>query len=92
MPILIGPGTISASVVIGKRYDVIAACSTVFAAVLISIIIMIGLKVLHDHVRPKREPLIQRYIEIAGRITALFVGTVSIDMIMQGVRAWVQKF
>ena len=92
MPILIGPGTISASVLIGKRHDVIPACSAVLAAVVISIAIMILLKLLHDHVRPKREPLIQRYIEIAGRITALFVGTISVEMIMQGLRTWVHKF
>lgn len=92
MPILIGPGTISASVIIGKRHDVISACLAVLVTVLISIGIMIGLKALHDHVRPKREPLIQKYIEIAGRITALFVGTVSVEMIMQGIRSWAGKF
>jgi small neutral amino acid transporter SnatA (MarC family) len=42
-------------------------------------------------VRPRREPLIQRYIEIAGRITALYIGTVAIEMIMQGIRAWLGK-
>ena len=92
MPILIGPGTISASVIIGKRHDVVPACLTVLVAVLISIGIMIGLKALHDYARPKREPLIQKYIEIAGRITALFVGTVSVEMIMQGIRSWADKF
>ena len=92
MPILIGPGTISASVIIGKRLDALQACGAVFVSVMISIIMMIALKAAHDIVRPKREPLIQRYIEIAGRITALFVGTVSIEMIMQGIRAWAQKF
>jgi small neutral amino acid transporter SnatA (MarC family) len=43
-------------------------------------------------VRPRREALIQRYIEIAGRITALVVGTIAVDMIMQGIRSWVDKF
>jgi len=92
MPILIGPGTISASVIIGKRHDAIPACAIIFAAVVASVVIMIGLKALHDFVRPKREPLIERYIEIAGRITALFVGTISMEMIMQGVRTWAHKF
>lgn len=92
MPILIGPGTISASVIMGERHNAVAACATVVAAVLVSILIMIGLKALHDYVRPKKEPLIQRYIEIAGRITALFVGTVSVEMIMQGLKTWAEKF
>lgn len=92
MPILIGPGTISASVIIGERHDTLPACAAVLAAVFISVVLMIGLKAVHDFVRPKREPLIQRYIEIAGRVTALFVGTISVEMIMQGVRTWAEKF
>ena len=92
MPILIGPGTISASIIIGKRHDIMPACRAVLVAVLVSTVIMIGLKALHDYVRPKHELLIQRYIEIVGRITALFVGTVSVEMIMQGVRTWAKKF
>jgi small neutral amino acid transporter SnatA (MarC family) len=92
MPVLIGPGTISASIIVGKRHDAIPACGALLAAVVISIVLMIGLKVLHDFVRPKSEPLIDRYVEIAGRITALFVGTISVEMIMQGVTAWAHKF
>ncbi|MFW5871229.1 MAG: MarC family protein [Verrucomicrobiota bacterium] len=92
VPILVGPGTISASVLIGNRYNPLPACALVSAAVLISALIMIGLKMLHDYVRPKREPLIQRYIEIAGRMMALFIGTVSVEMIMQGIKSWADKF
>lgn len=92
MPVLIGPGTISASVVVGKRLPVFQACSAVLVALFITILIMAILKAVHDFVRPRREPLIQRYIEIAGRITALFVGTISVQMIMQGLTTWVKKF
>lgn len=92
MPVLIGPGTISASVIIGKRHEPLNACLTILAAVVISVALMLILKAVHDVVRPRWEPLVRRYIEIAGRIMALFVGTVSVDMIMQGVRTWVGKF
>lgn len=92
MPVLIGPGTISASVIIGKRLDPLFACSAVLLSVFCTLAIMLALKLAHDIVLPRRESLVQRYIEIAGRITALFVGTVSVEMIMQGVRTWVDKF
>ncbi len=49
---------------------------------------MIGLKKLHDIVRTRNEPLIERYIEVAGRVVALVIGTYSIEMIMQGVSQW----
>ena len=92
MPVLIGPGTISASVVIGKRHEALYACATIIAAVFISVAIMLALKAVHDFVRPRNEPVIKRYIEIAGRITALYVGTVAVEMIMQGIRTWAGKF
>lgn len=92
MPVLIGPGTISASVIIGKRHEWLLACASIFAAVFISVVLMLGLKMMHDFVRPRNEPVIKRYIEIAGRITALYVGTVAVEMIMQGMRTWAEKF
>lgn len=92
MPVLIGPGTISASVVIGKQLDRWLACAAVVTAVAISMAVMLALKVTYDYVMPRNERLIQRYVEIAGRVTALFVGTIAIEMIMQGIRTWVGKF
>ncbi len=92
MPILIGPGTISAAVIIGQRHAPLPACLTIVVAVLVSAGIMILLKVAHDYVRPRHERLIERYMEVAGRITALFVGTISVEMIMRGLVLWAERF
>ena len=92
MPVLIGPGTISASVIVGRRHDVLTACAAILLAVFLTVVIMLSLKRLHDYVRPRNEPLVQRYIEITGRITALFIGTVSVEMIMRGIAAWIDIF
>ena len=92
MPVLIGPGTISASVIIGKRHEALTASATVVAAVFLSLVIVVLLKALHDYVRPRSETLVERYIEISGRITALYVGTVAIEMIMLGIGSWLEKY
>ena len=92
MPILIGPGTISASIVIGQRHEPILACVIILVAIIISVAMILLLKAVHDYVRPRNEPLVQRYIEVTGRIMALFVGTISVDMIMQGIQIWAGKF
>jgi small neutral amino acid transporter SnatA (MarC family) len=92
MPVLVGPGTISASVVIGKQLEPLLACVAVLTAVAISLAIMLILKVTHDYFMPRKERVIHWYVEIAGRVLALFVGTIAIEMIMQGVRTWVGKF
>ncbi|WP_321368842.1 MarC family protein [uncultured Draconibacterium sp.] len=88
MPVLIGPGTISASVVIGKRNDILVSCVAIVVAVMLCILVLVILKFLHDIIRKKREELIERYFDLAGRITALFVGSVAIEMIMAGVKSW----
>jgi small neutral amino acid transporter SnatA (MarC family) len=92
MPVLIGPGTISASVVIGQRLNALSACAAVIAAVGFFVVVILLLKALHDFVRPRQASLVKRYIEIAGRIMALIVGTLSVEMIMQGMLTWSQRF
>lgn len=91
MPVFIGPGSISASVVIGKREDPLIACIVVISAMLICVVTLALLKKLHDVVLPRNEALVQRYIEIAGRVMALIVGTIAVDMIMRGLSIWVHK-
>ena len=90
MPVIIGPGTISACIIIGRNLTPPTALLAIFLALTVSIGLMVGLKALHDYVRPRRENLVQRYIEIAGRITALVVGTISVEMIMRGLKSWLK--
>lgn len=92
MPVLIGPGTISASVIIGEKHNPLTAVLIIILTVFLSILLIYLLKTLFDFVRPRHEELVQRYMEITGRITALYVGTVSVEMIMRGILAWADKF
>ncbi len=91
MPILVGPATVSASVMMGKALSPLMALGGVFVAVGSSVVVIIGLKVLHDRIKPRHEALVQRYIEIAGRVTALVVGIFAVEMIMQGATVWVGR-
>jgi small neutral amino acid transporter SnatA (MarC family) len=89
MPIMIGPGTVSASVLAGKQLPVPLAALCIAGVVFLSISLMILLKYIHDLVIPRNEQIIQRYIEVTGRIMALVVGTFAIEMIMRGVFSWI---
>ncbi len=91
MPIMIGPGTISISVIAGKRLQGPLAVLSIILAMVICVGIMMLLRILHDWVLPKKEKLIERYTEIAGRITSIVIGTFAIEMIMQGLREWLPK-
>ncbi len=89
MPIMIGPGTIGGSILVGKRLNPVEAIFSILLAVFASVAIMIALKQLHDYVKSRNEELVEHYIDIAGRVTALVVGTFAIEMIMRGITAWV---
>jgi small neutral amino acid transporter SnatA (MarC family) len=91
MPILVGPATVSASVIIGETLDPIIAVMAILMSVGLSIVVIIFLKVLHDWVKPRNEILVQRYTEIAGRVLAIIVGIYAIEMIMQGAAVWMRR-
>ena len=91
MPIFIGPGTISYSVIIGERLNRTSALFSIALSVIICVSIIMFLKYLHDKIHKKKEELIEQYIDIAGRVIALLLGTVSIELIMSGVIYWVNN-
>lgn len=92
LPIMIGPGTISASILAGSRLSPGLAVAGIAFAVIVTVLIILLLKDLYDYVLPRNARLIERYIEVMGRLTALVVGTFSIEMIMQGLGTWLQHF
>ncbi|BAX82490.1 MarC family protein [Labilibaculum antarcticum] len=93
MPIFIGPGTISYSILIGESLSKTNAILAIASTILICVSIIMLLKKLHDKIHVKKEELIEQYIDIAGRVMALLLGTVSVELIMSGLNFWInQKF
>lgn len=91
MPFMIGPGTISASIMAGSRLDFDWAALSIVTALAATTISVFGLKWLHDCVRHRYESYVERYIDIVGRVSALIIGTISVEMILQGVDLWLQR-
>ena len=89
LPFMIGPGTISASVIIGKRLErPLSASVAIVIAVLAATVSLVLLKVLHDFVQTRKEELLERYLDITGRIIAMFTGTYAIEMLAKGIEMW----
>lgn len=80
----VGPGTISASIVVGGRHDVPTALAVVTAAVALATAAMIVLKLAFDRVRARRASMLDRELEILGRMAGLLVGTFAVDMMLSG--------
>ncbi|UXP33356.1 hypothetical protein N6H18_05245 [Reichenbachiella agarivorans] len=92
MPIMVGPGTISASIIVGQRLSYPTAILIIVISLIVCISLVILLKYIYSAVKTKNEDLVLRYIDIIGRVAALLIGTFSIEMIMSGLKTWVAKF
>lgn len=84
MPIMIGPGTVSASVVIGTRLPLPSAAMVIVGTLALTVTILIVMKVLHDKLKKRHAAMTDRYIDLVGRMSALLIGTIAIDMILTG--------
>jgi small neutral amino acid transporter SnatA (MarC family) len=90
MPFMIGPGTVSASVVVGARLPVLEAVLVVFVTLAATVALVGSIKLAHDFVKSHNARLIDRYVEIVGRLSALLIGTFAIEMIFEGVGTWLE--
>ena len=85
MPFMIGPRTISAAVVTGMSLPIGGAALVIFLTLALTCSLMILMKFSHDHLRYKHAKYIDRYVDIVGRLSALLIGTIAIDMIITGI-------
>lgn len=90
MPFMIGPGTISASIVIGARLPLLGALVVIAMAMTATVTFVGLLKIAHDRLRESNARLTERYVEVVGRVSALLIGTFSVEMIMDGVTTWLR--
>lgn len=86
MPFMIGPGTISASVLAGSTMDYPMAAANITLALILTIVMLMVLKHAFDVIKVRNASLLERYIDITGRAGALLTGTIGIQMILQGIR------
>ncbi|MFZ5698374.1 MAG: MarC family protein [Pseudomonadota bacterium] len=92
MPFMIGPGTVSAAVFAGAQQPWPLALAAVATALIASYVAIVLFKRLLDSARKRDESLVQGYIEVTGRIVALFTGTYAIEMILRGAEIIARDF
>ena len=86
MPFMIGPGTISASVIAGKTLNIAMASAAIVLSLILTVAMLMVLKQVFDTMKKRKADLLERYIDITGRAGALLTGSIGIQMVIQGVR------
>lgn len=90
MPFMIGPGTVSASILAGSRLPLLWACLAIASAILLTVLCVMGLRCLYQVFSERYRTLVNHYIDITGRVSALVIGTIAVDMILRGIDLWQQ--
>jgi len=88
MPFMIGPATVSASVLAGARLPILWAVGSIAAAMVVTVLGLLAIKWLHGLVRQRNAGLVGRYVDIVGRASALLIGTIAVDMVLNGIESW----
>ncbi|WP_104471326.1 MarC family protein [Acinetobacter indicus] len=91
MPFMIGPGTISAAVITGIQLSLWQLVLVIFVTLFLTCSLLILMKYAHDHLQHKHSNYIDLYVDIVGRLAALLIGTIAIDMIVTGVNGIMQS-
>ena len=91
MPFMIGSGTISAAVVTGMSMSIGEAALIIAFTLFLTCSVLIIMKLSHEHLKSSHAKYIDRSFDIVGRLAALLIGTIAIDMIVTGVTRLVDK-
>jgi multiple antibiotic resistance protein len=84
LPFMIGAGTLTESILIGKRHPPGIGLAVIVLDVLVCFLLVAGFKIVKDHVSRVRERVFNRYVNILARINGLLIGAISTDMIIDG--------
>jgi len=86
LPYMIGAGTITQSIIIGKNNTLYESTIVIFLSILISFFVVISFKFIRDKLSSKKEGVFDRYVNILSRINGLIIGAISTDMVVSGSR------
>ena len=86
LPYMIGAGTLTQAILIGKQNSPRPSIFVVFLGVATCFLVVAGFKLVRDHMRAAREHVFVRYVNILSRINGLLIGAISTEMILSGAR------
>ncbi len=92
MPFMIGPGTVSAAVLAGARLPLGWAVLSIVTALAFTVAALVALKAGLDRIRERNSRLVERYADLTSRIAALLIGTIAVEMVLEGVTRFVRSF
>jgi len=86
LPFMIGAGTITQAILLGKQLSPAGSLFVLLAAMVVSIGVILAFKVVRDRLKTAQEQLLDRYVNILARVNGLLIGAISTEMVVTGTR------
>jgi len=91
LPFMIGAGTITQAILIGKKHEPHTSMFLLFLGLCVCFIVIVGFKLVRDRLKGAREKVFERYVNILSRINGLLIGAISTEMVVSGIKnLWLQ--
>lgn len=88
MPFLIGPGSVSAATMAGMRLPMLTAVLSIACALGAVVVVLAIFKACFDYVSTRNAGIVERYVDVASRVSAMMVGSIAVEMTFDGLEAW----
>jgi len=91
LPFMIGAGTITQAILIGKKHEPYTSMFLLFLGVCVCFVVIIGFKLIKDRLKGAKEKVFERYVNTLSRINGLLIGAISTEMVISGTKKlWLQ--
>lgn len=91
LPYMVGPGTLWASILIGREHAWFIALAMVAGVLAINFVFVVTARYLFARFEARKETLLGKYFAILMRTNALFIGAIAVEMIVTGLEASFQS-
>jgi small neutral amino acid transporter SnatA (MarC family) len=86
LPYMVGPGTIWISILLGRQFPWWEALAMIGGVLLINMVFVVFVQWLFGRLATHKETLLGKYFAILMRTNALFIGAISMEMILRGLQ------
>lgn len=82
LPFMIGAGTITQAILVGKQHDPLWVVLVLAAVMAITTLTVLLFRLIRDGMRASHERVFDRYVNMLSRLNGLIIGAISVEMIV----------
>lgn len=85
LPYMVGPGTIWASMLVGRQYNILPGIVIILSVLAVNFLFVVAASWFFSTLQGRKETMLGKYFAILMRTNALFIGAIAVEMIVSGI-------